>query len=133
MNKKMSKAKDRFIRCPKCNSIIFPKYLCEICNNFISPEPDEDGFICMGCKSPKVISEFQNFIRKYKCKYFRKITYENFFQETKKILSRITNKTFHYRDKKYKYKTNKHTIQDYKYLIEDYINFRDYLFSKLEG
>jgi len=131
----MSKVKriDRFIRCEKCNSVMFPKCLCVICNNYISPEPDEDGIICLGCKSPKVISEFGNFLRKYKCKYYRKITYDNFFQETKNILRELTRKTFFYRDRKCKSKTTLSTIKSYKWLLNRYISYRDYLFKKLEA
>lgn len=100
--------------------------LCEKCNNFYFPEMDEDENFSMGCSSPSVIDVFGNFTRRYKCKYYRKITYKKMFRETIMSLYRLTGHNLRYRSKsKFPKGRNNHMIAQQ----EDYFEYRDYLFQ----
>lgn len=100
--------------------------LCEKCEKFYFPEFDEDGY-SMGCQSPSVVDVFDNFIRLYKCKYYRKISYDKMLKETKKALSRL----FWYSRKSrsnYPIGRNRRIIQS----RNEYFEYRDYLFNTLQ-
>jgi len=96
--------------------------LCEKCNNYYF---EEEG----GCASPSVIDVFGNFFRKYKCKYYRKITYENMLNQTKAMLRILLwiMKLGHNRKHLYQIGRNRRIIEARKY----YFELRDYLFNKL--
>jgi len=101
--------------------------LCEKCNNFYFPECDEDGCWSIGCKNPNVLEVFNNFCRRYKCKYYQKISLEKMLRETKRVLTRITNHLFHYRDSKYVRKASRFIMGLVKTRLETYLGYRDYL------
>ena len=105
--------------------------LCDKCNNYIFPEPDEDGIWSAGCNSPSVISVFMNFFRYNKCKYYRKASKAKIFERCGFHLQFINSYSFHYRDKKRMRglgKFNMHRIREH---INDYLEFRDYLFQTI--
>ena len=101
--------------------------LCEKCDKFYFPEFDEDGY-SIGCQSPSVIDVFDNFIRLYKCKYYRKISYNNMLKEAKKALSRLLWLNHRTRSN-YPIGKNRRIIQ----FRKDYFNYRDYLFTINKG
>lgn len=116
--------------------------LCEKCENYIFPEGDQDGFVTDGCKHPKVVSVFGNFHRKYKCKYFKKISRRKMKTETLKSLRELKSSLWRNRDqqsafwKRFKYiprkKVTPWKICLIKYLNNIYLDYRDFLFL-LEG
>lgn len=110
--------------------------LCDVCENYLWSEPDEDNNWCADCLSPSVISVFMNFFRLKKCKYYREISYSKLLDRCKFCLRIIDNFSFHYRDKKHKKKIDRPYLRDFylitriKHYIEDYLDLRDYLYRK---
>lgn len=105
--------------------------LCDMCDKYLFPEPDEDGIWSAGCRSPSVITEFMNFFRLKKCKYYRKISYSKLLERCKFLLSNINSYSFHYRDSKYRKKLGKFNRHRLEMHINDYLEFRNYLFKEL--
>jgi len=103
--------------------------LCDKCNNYRFPEPDEDGIWCADCESPSVITVFMNFFRLRKCKYYRKISYLKLLERCLFILRQINSYSFYYRDSRYRKKLGKFAMIRIQEHIRDYLDFRDYLFS----
>lgn len=105
--------------------------LCEKCDNFLFPECDEDGYIGVGCREPKVVDVFMNFFRKFKCKYYKQLTYSKMHKEVKNRLRVITSFSFYYRDPRPTgpRRLRKWEFQVLKSDITRYLAYRDYLFS----
>ena len=96
--------------------------LCEKCEKYYFPEVDEDGHVSMGCKSPSVIDVFCNFVRRFKCKYYRKISYEKMLKEIKNLLRRLI--WYNRKGKTIPGLTLWYVLARY----EEYLDFKDYLF-----
>lgn len=109
--------------------------LCDKCEKYIWPEPDEDGNWSAGCLSPSVISIFMNFFRKNKCKYYKKISYGKLLKRCKFKLSHINHYSFYYRDrdKRIVSKWGKYSRSRLREHINDYLELRDYLCSLENG
>lgn len=101
---------------------------CEMCQEFEFPEPDEDGNVTMWCNNPKVICIFMNFVRKYKCKYYRKILYTRLLKQCNNEVSEIGRLSWYYRDMR-KGKTKWFTIARMSRAINHYLELRNYLFT----
>jgi len=100
--------------------------LCEKCENLYFPEVDADWNVSIGCKSPSVIDVFCNFMRLYKCKYYRKISYVKMLKETKNSLQRLI---WYNRKRK---PVNKHSFS---YVIDrnnEYLEYKNYLFEIIQ-
>jgi len=102
--------------------------LCEKCEKFYFPEGDEDGMVSMGCSSPSVIDVFGNFIRLYKCRYYRKISYKKMFRETKLQLHALIWENW--RRKKSRYPKGR--VSHMRSLQKEYFEYRDYLFGIIQ-
>lgn len=107
--------------------------LCEKCNNYDFFECDEDGVWEDGCRNPNIKTEFYNWRRIYKCKYYTKIPIQRFRKATKRQLSYLVSSLFHFRDGKFLGKLNKATISHIQRERERYLAYRDYLLNELGG
>ena len=106
--------------------------LCDKCAKYLPPEIDEENSWSAGCLSPSVISEFLNFFRLKKCKYYRKISYAQMLNRCKSLLNDINSYSFHYRDKRYLNKTTKWKVKCWNRTILDYLEFKAYLFNEIK-
>ncbi|MFX1481123.1 MAG: hypothetical protein ACFFCI_23830 [Promethearchaeota archaeon] len=111
----------------KCGMI-----LCEKCEDFLFPDDeDEDGYIGIGCKEPKVVDVFMNFFRKFQCKYYKQIAYPKMQKEVKNRLRAITRFSFYHRDP-HPHKPGRFRKWQLSVLKSDitrYLAYRDYLFT----
>lgn len=115
------------------NEIVLIK--CDVCKYYDFPELDEDGHICVGCNHPKVISCFMNFFRLNKCKYYRKITYNQLLKECKRQVHRLYATSFYYRDpagnNKIRRKMPNYKPKQFLRNLEYYLDLRDFLFDEI--
>lgn len=104
--------------------------LCEKCEKFSFPEGDEDGNFSMGCSSPSVIDIFGNFTRRYKCRYYRKISYKKLLKETKNVLHGLV----YYRlfRSRRKIRWVKGRVRHLISLQKEYFEYKNYLFQILQ-
>lgn len=109
---------------------------CDKCDFYLWPECDEDGCWSSGCRHEDVVSVFDNFIRIYKCKYFKPISQERAFKRLKTMRRRITGVSFYYRDPDKTGRVNRkprfiigfiRRLQEY---IHRYLVFRDFYFNQ---
>jgi len=101
---------------------------CEKCQNFEFPELDEDGNAFPWCNHPKVICVFMNFMRKYKCKYYRQILYTKLLKQVENKFLDLDQFFFYYRERQWKPITT-WRIKSFKKELEHYLDLRDYLFT----
>lgn len=104
---------------------------CEKCTDFDFPEGDEDGNVVFGCNNPNVISVFLNFMRKYKCKYYQKIKYEQLLKECRNQVSYLTRFFFRYRERRWD-AIPTYRIKRFWRQLEHYFELRDYLFNEVK-
>ena len=79
------------------------------------------NFFCFdgGCRSPSVIDIFGNFIRKYKCRYYKKIKYTKLLNIAKQRLRQLI----------YLNRVRYQAFERKLWLQKKYFEYRDYLFQ----
>lgn len=103
---------------------------CEKCTSFSFPEGDEDENVSWDCYNDNVIVIALNFVRKYKCKYYQKIKYEQLLKECRNHVSTFSSISFYYRDKRTRIMPAYKPQQIWRDL-EHYFELRDYLFNEV--
>lgn len=99
------------IICDKCEKYDYPTY--------IYPEPS--------CKSPSVITIFDNFYRKGRCRYYKKVRLETALNRLKEMLKHLNHISWLMERKRFR----ENQIKWLKRRIHAYIEFKEFIDKEL--